>query len=214
MLKWPRFVTLSNRWRLQEPGFYWCVPLKECLSTLSELWLTRWHLIVFVFLYGHPLSDAECHRRLFPSLNFARLFFCSQRVSVWNIVIGCICHRWSKHGPSGPVKPVKQADGHMVCGLDRVTLTCTFELYFRQAFVHTTPHLSKKRNKTCLCAYMLHEHAQYFTFTPCGITRKRGWWLEIKHFLNASNPSVSLETLTADSVFLSIELQPGIQQAN
>lgn len=101
----------------------------------------------------------------------------------------------------------------MVCGLDRVTLTCTFELYFRQAFVHTTPHLSKKRNKTCLCAYMLHEHAQYFTFTLCGITRKRGWWLEIKHFLNASNRSVSLETLTADSVFLSTELEPGIQHA-
>lgn len=78
---------------VQEPGFYWCVyvyVLNECLLTASKLWPPRWRLIVFVFLWP------RCSRvdAFFPSLNFAGLA-CSEHVSVWNILSGCICHHWS-----------------------------------------------------------------------------------------------------------------------
>lgn len=58
---------------------------------------------------------------------------------------------------------------------------------------------------------MLHEHAQYFTITLGRVFRKHRQQLEIKHILNTSNWSVSLETFAADSVSLSVELEAGIR---
>lgn len=146
---------------------------------MNVCWLrpnSGWHGDVWLYLSFSDCaavrSSAVRHRRLSQCL-FSFLKLCQTLLFLTCLCseIFCICPCWLQIGVWAHHGPVKTST---VDRCSHISVDWTdwhghaLLNFIWEEFLAIQQHIfffSKKRNKTCLCAYMLHEHAQYFTFT-------------------------------------------------